>query len=126
MNKTFYWLKIKKDFFNSILIKKMRKSENGNAMAIVYLKMQLEAVENEGIIPFLGYGEDIVEEISLNIDEEISIVKNTLDFLAKYGMASLEETQLFLPETLKNTEKETDAAERMRRMRERREGDKNV
>lgn len=118
MNKTFYWLKLKKDFFNSLQIKKMRKSENGNAMAIVYLKMQLEAVETEGIITFLGFGENITEEIALNLDEEVSVVQDTLDFLIKYGMASIEDSQLLLPETLENTEKETDAAERMRRMRQ--------
>ena len=41
MSKRYYWLKLKDDFFSSIKIKKLRKTEDGNLLTIIYLKMQL-------------------------------------------------------------------------------------
>ena len=124
MSKTFYWLKLKQGYFASRAMKKMRKSPNGEVLTIIYLKLQLEAIASEGIIPFYGFEDDIASELSLIIDEEPEDIQSTLDFLLKHGMATLSDSQLCLPEVIENTGKETDAAERMRRFRARQSEEK--
>ena len=54
MSKRYYWLKLKDDFFSSIKIKKLRKTEDGNLLTIIYLKMQLLSVKNGGTLSFEG------------------------------------------------------------------------
>ena len=123
MSKTFYWLKLKQGYFATRAMKKMRKSDNGETMTIVYLKLQLEAIATEGIIPFYGFEENISEELALAIDEDAEDIQATLDFLLNHGMATISDSQLCLPEVIENTGKETDAAERMRRFRARQRGE---
>ena len=41
MAKKYYWLKLKKDFFNSKEMKKLRRIAGGDTYTVIYLKMQL-------------------------------------------------------------------------------------
>ena len=55
MSKRYYWLKLKDDFFSSIKIKKLRKTEDGNLLTIIYLKMQLLSVKTAVPCPLKGW-----------------------------------------------------------------------
>lgn len=45
-NKRYYWLKLKKDFFEQKMIKILRTFENGDRMITIFLKMELHSLEN--------------------------------------------------------------------------------
>ena len=82
VGKRYYWLKLKEDYFNSPKIKKLRKIAGGDTYTIIYLKMQLLSIKNEGIIQFEQIEPTFEEEIALKIDEDIDNVAITLAFIS--------------------------------------------
>lgn len=119
--KKYYWLKLKEDFFRQKEIKKLRRIAGGDTYTIIYLKLQLLSIKNEGIIEYEGTEEDIVEQLALEIDEDIDNIKVTFAFLQTNNLIEQINQNDYLlnrvPESIGN---ETDAAERMRKMRENR------
>ena len=97
MSKKYYWLKLKEDFFRQKEIKKLRKIAGGDTYTIIYLKMQLLSLQNEGILKYEGVEENIAEQIALEIDEEVDNVQITLSFLmANKLIEEITKTDLFL------------------------------
>jgi predicted phage replisome organizer len=118
--KKYYWLKLKSDFFTSKRIKKLRRMAGGDTFTIIYLKMQLAAIKTEGVLEWTGVEDDFAAELALDLDESVENVQMTLAFLLANGLIETSDNQsFFLPYAVENTGSETDAAERMRRMRER-------
>lgn len=117
-DKKYYWLKLKDDIFSSRRIKKLRSMENGDTLFVIYLKLQLIAMKCEGLITYTGLEESFEEELALDLDEDVELVKSTLDFLLKYELAErISDTEILLPWALINTQSETADAERKRRER---------
>lgn len=118
MAKKYYWLKLRNDWFGDKRIKKLRSIEGGDTYTIIYLKMQLLSLKNEGKLFFEGVEDDFVSELALDLDEEVENVKITVSFLMKNGMLELNNTDEYLltevPETIGS---ETAGAERVRRFR---------
>ena len=115
-----HWLKLYDDFFGSLRIKKLRKLAGGDTFLIIYLKLQLIAMKFDGIIHYKGVESEFVDELALELDEDVDNVKVTLAYLLSCGLAETsDDTSLFFPYAVANTGSETQAAERMRRMRER-------
>ena len=54
MGKRYYWLKLPDDFFRQKPIKKLRKIAGGDTYTIIYLKMLLISLKNEGKLYFDG------------------------------------------------------------------------
>lgn len=118
--KKFYWLKLKADFFTSKRIKKLRRMAGGDTYTIIYLKMQLLAIKTEGVLQWTGVEDDFASELALDLDERTEDVQMTLAFLMANGLIETSDGEsYFLPWVVENTGSETDAAERMRKMRER-------
>ncbi len=118
-NKKYYWLKLKDDFFRGKEIKKLRKIAGGDTYTIIYLKLQLLSLKNEGKLFFDEIEETFYEELALELDEETENVKVTLIYLQKCGLLEeITETEFILPEAIKCIGKETQGAERVRRFRE--------
>lgn len=46
--KRYYWLKLKEDFFNDIRMKRLRKISAGSTYTIIYLKLLLLSLKDEG------------------------------------------------------------------------------
>lgn len=119
MAKRYYWLKLKEDFFDKKLIKKLRSIAGGDTYTIIYLKMQLKSIKNEGILKYEGIENSFEEELALDIDEDLENVKVTLAFLQKHNMIlQSSEEDFILKETLECIGSETDSAERVRKHRE--------
>ena len=118
MAKKYYWLKLRNDWFGDKRIKKLRSIAGGDTYTIIYLKMQLLSLKNEGKLFFEGVEDDFVSELALDLDEEVENVKITVIFLMKNGMLELNNTDEYLltevPETIGS---ETAGAERVRRFR---------
>lgn len=118
--KRYYWLKLKEDYFNSPKIKKLRKIAGGDTYTIIYLKMQLLSIKNNGIIEFEKIEPTFQEELALKLDEDVENVSVTLAFLQAQGLIDMNENNEFLLlEASNNIGSESESAERVRKFRER-------
>ena len=118
MAKKYVWLKLKDDFFQQRPIKKLRKIAGGDTYTIIYLKLQLLSLKDEGKLFYEGVEENFAEEMALALDEDPENVKVVLMFLEKNGLLeTVSENEFVLPETVDSIGSETAAAERMRKMR---------
>lgn len=119
MGKRYYWLKLPEDFFRQKTIKKLRKIAGGDTYTIIYLKMLLIAMKEDGNLYFEGVEDDFYEELSLELDEDSENVKVTVFFLIRQGLMELiDETEYRLTECEKMVGSESASAERVRRHRE--------
>lgn len=119
MGKRYYWLKLPDDFFRQKPIKKLRRIAGGDTYTIIYLKMLLVSLKNEGKLFFDGVEENFTEEIALELDEEEENVKVTVQFLIAQGLLQLiDESEYELTECFRMVGSESASAERMRRLRD--------
>lgn len=117
-NKRYYWLKLQSTYFNQLEQKKMKKQENGKEMQIVYLRMMLSSIDKGGYIYYQGVFDTLEEELAEEFNEDIEIIRKTLEYLQTNNMISINEnSDCFIPEVLECTGSEGYSAERMRRMR---------
>ena len=118
--KRFWWLKLWEGFFDQTVIKKLRRMAGGDTYTIIYLKMQLLSLRNEGIIPFENVEDTFDKELALKLDEATDDVQVTLLFLQKHNLIEIiNDGEYMLTEAVKNMDSECDSAARMRNMRER-------
>ena len=118
MAKKYVWLKLKDDFFQQRVIKKLRKIAGGDTYTIIYLKLQLLSLKDEGKLFYEGVEDDFIEEMALAIDEDADNVRITIMFLEKNGLLTTTSTDEYtLPQVIDCIGSETAAAERMRKMR---------
>lgn len=84
--KRFFWLKLKEDFFKQKEIKLLRKIAGGDTHTIIYLKILLLSLKNNGKVYFEGVTDNFFEEIALEIDEDIENVAICMKFLEQKGL----------------------------------------
>ena len=119
--KKFYWLKMPDDFFANPIIKKLRKIAGGDTYTIIYQKLLLMSVSGGGILKFEGLEDELSDELALKMDENTDNVRITLLFMQQHDLIwELENNDYLLPEAAKNLGSESDAAKRMRELREQR------
>lgn len=117
--KKYYWLKLKNDWFDSKIIKKLRKIAGGDTYTIIYLKMQLLSLKNEGKLYYEGIEESFVEELALDLNENSDDVKMTVAFLTSNGLLeTLESDEFLLNEVPIAICSESESATRVRRHRQ--------
>lgn len=118
-NKRYYWLKLKEGFFKEKEMKKLRKIAGGDTYTIIYLKILLLSLQNNGKVYFDRIEDDFAEEIALEIDEETDNVRFTLMFLEKCGLLSQEsEDTIYLESIEEMIGSETASTRRSRKHRE--------
>ena len=116
--KRYYWLKLKEDFFRQKEIKQLRKIAGGPVFTIIYLKMLLRCMSDNGRLYFEGVENDFASELALDIDESVEDVRMTLNFLQAKGIlvqCNVAEWEVLTAKEM--TGSECDSARRMRRMR---------
>lgn len=120
MAKRYYWLKLMENFFRQKEIKKLRKIAGGDTFTIIYQEMMLLSLQNEGKLYFDDFGEDIAEEIALELDEAVENVRMTISYLMAHGLMTVQEedNQYILEKVPIMVGSESASAERMRRFRE--------
>ena len=119
MAKRYYWLKLPDGFFRQKAIKKLRKIAGGDTYTIIYLKMLLVAMKQDGRLYFEGVEATFYDELALDLDEEVENVRVTVMFLIQQDLMQLiDETEYSLSECAKMTGSESTSAERMRRLRD--------
>ncbi len=98
-------------------MKKLRKVAGGDTYTIIYLKLQLLSINNEGIIEFEGTDEDIYHQLALDIDEEIDDIKMTLAFCDANDLIEYVNDDVFLNEVPALIGSETASTRRSRKHR---------
>ena len=62
MAKKLFWIKLNKDFFQDVKIKKIRSVAGGDTYTCIYLELLLLSLDDEGVIFFEGIEPSIEEE----------------------------------------------------------------
>jgi predicted phage replisome organizer len=118
MAKRYYWLKLKDDFFKQKEIKKLRKIAGGDTYTIIYLKLMLLSLENQGNLFFDKVEDNFHEELALQIDEDSDDVTITINYLKSKGLIDLIDSETMMlnhiPDLIGS---ESESAERVRKHR---------
>lgn len=118
-NKRYFWIQLTQDFFKSKEMKLLRKIAGGDTHTIIYLKMMLISLEDGGRIYYDGLADNLAEELSLVIDENIEDIKITLIFLESKGLLTKKsDRDYFLEQVPEMVGSETASARRVRKFRE--------
>ncbi|WP_375180561.1 phage replisome organizer N-terminal domain-containing protein [Enterococcus rotai] len=118
--KRYYWLQLKEDFFNQKEIKLLRRIAGGDTYTIIYLKMLLLSLRDEGKLFFEAIGDNFAEEVALSLDETPEDVAITISYLESKGLLEvIEQDEYFLNRVPELLGSESYSAERVRRHRER-------
>ena len=119
MAKRYYWLKLNRDFFDSMRMRKLRSIAGGAEYMIIYLKLLLYAIDKDGVLEYQGIENNISEELSLVIDEEPENIGLCINYLRTVGLAEIKSEAVFLPEAVEKVGSETASTQRVRDFRQR-------
>lgn len=115
--KRYYWLKLPTDFFEDRAIKRLKTIENGNTCIIIYLKMLLKSLDDEGKFYYEGIEKNIIEEIALDIDEKEEDVQATVNYLVEKRLIDYTENEVELVKIHELTGSESNSTKRVRKYR---------
>ena len=118
MAKRYYWLKLPKNFFEDKAIKRLRQIAGGDTYTIIYLKMLLKSMEDEGKLFYEGIEDTICDEIALDINESADDVQVTMNYLEKKGLLVVTDSEVELPRLTEMVGSESAVTERVRKHRE--------
>lgn len=118
MDKKYYWLKLKKDFFKRHDIKIIEDMDNGKDYILFYLKLLCESVDHEGNLRFsdtIPYNEKMLATIT---NTNVDIVRSALKVFTELNMLEiLEDKTIFMTECNRMLGSETYWAEQKRKQR---------
>lgn len=118
MAKRYYWLKLKDDFFTDKRIKKLRRIAGGDTYTIIYLKMMMKCMNNDGILEYEGIESSFADELALDLDEDADNVQITVNFLMQAGLLEeMGENHFLMTEVPELIGSETAGAQRVRDFR---------
>lgn len=118
MEKKYYWLKLKEDFFRQKSIKKLRKLAGGDTYTIIYLKMLLLAIKNDNKLYFEEIEDNFISELALDLDEDENNVKVILSYLRNQNLIEeITPNEYYLTECETMVGKECASAQRVRKHR---------
>ena len=113
--KRFYWLRLKKDFFQQHQIKVLKSLPNGRLYALIYLELLAESTSHDGELRYsqmLPY--DIIT-LSAVIDEDKDNVEKAIETLINLELVEiLEDGTIFMREIQRLIGSESGSAERQR------------
>ena len=117
--KRYYWLKLKKDFFQQHQLKVLKSLPNGRLYALIYLELLAESTSHNGELRYskmLPY--DIIT-LSAVIDEDKDNVEKAIETLINLELIEvLEDGTIYMREIQRLIGSETGSAERQRLHRE--------
>lgn len=85
-SRRYYWMRLKADFFESPEIRKLRKLAGGDTYTIIYLKMMLKTITNNGMFIYQGIEDTFEKEVALIIDEDENNVMMTINYLRNHNL----------------------------------------
>ncbi|OFT39387.1 phage replisome organizer N-terminal domain-containing protein [Aerococcus sp. HMSC06H08] len=119
-NRRYYWIKLKEEFFTDKRIKRLRRISGGDTYTIIYLKLLLLSLKDEGKLYYDGVESDFIKELALTIDETDDDVMVTVNYLINQGLLEVvtENDEYYLTEIPNLIGSETAWAEKKRRYRQ--------
>lgn len=118
VNKRFFWLKLKEDFFEDDTIQWIEEQKNGKEYTLFYLKMCLKSLKTDGsLIRFVG--ENVIpydmEFLAKITNTDIDTVVVAMELFKKIGLVAVYETgEIYINRIKEMAGSETDKAEAMR------------
>ena len=122
MDKRYYWLKLKRDFFKRHDIRIIESMPNGKDYILFYLKLLCESVDHDGNLRFsdqIPYSEAMLATIT---NTNVDIVRSAIKIFTELGMMEIfDDGTYFMNEVNKliGSAANNDNANRQRRFRER-------
>lgn len=92
----YFWVKLHHDFFDTLIIKKLRRKEKGDTLALLYQRVILLSLKHNGYICYEGMGDDITEEISIATGENIDDCRVLVNFLLDNGQATISDDKSYI------------------------------
>lgn len=92
----YFWIKLYYDFFDSLIIRKLRTKTKGDTLALLYQKVILLSLKHNGYICYEGVGDDITQEISMLTGENIDDCRVLIDLLVNDGQATLSDDKSYI------------------------------
>ncbi|MDI9540291.1 MAG: phage replisome organizer N-terminal domain-containing protein [Bacillota bacterium] len=118
-SKRYYWLKLKEDFFNDVRMKRLRKISGEETYTIIYLKLLLLSLKNDGTLYFQHVDETFTKELALVLDETEDDIGIALNYLLKVNLIETAvEDEYFMTEIPNLIGSETEWAKKKRVYRE--------
>lgn len=118
MPKKYYWFKMRADFFDSREIKRLQKIPGGDTYIVLYINLLSRSVKTEGCLHFDHVEDTFAEELALILDSNAEAVNFLLKFLYQYNLLTIDGDNYYFIEAISHIGTESDAAERMRRSRQ--------
>lgn len=121
VNKKYYWLKLKRDFFKRHDIRIVEELPNGKEYLLFYLKLLVESIDHEGALRFsdtVPYNEQMLSVIT---NTNIDIVRAAMKLFTELKMMEvLDDATIYMAEvsTMIGSAVDNDGANRVRRFRE--------
>lgn len=117
-SKRYYWLKLKKDFFQQHQIKVLKAMPNGRLYALIYLELLAESTSHNGELRYSQMLPYDLNTLASVIDEDVDNLKCAIDVLTKLELVEiLEDKTIYMKELNKMIGSETGSAKRKREYR---------
>lgn len=90
MEKKFYWLKLKRDFFKRHDVRIVEATENGKEILLFYIKLLLESIDHDGRLRFnsdVPYSDTMLSAL---FDTRLEVVQQALKVLSEFEMVEIE------------------------------------
>ena len=98
----------------------LRRLAGGDTFTVIYLKILLLSLKNDGRIYYDGVANSMVDEIALEIDEDIENTQVTFNYLQQKGMIMFNaDDEIEISNIASLVGSESDSARRVRKHRER-------
>ena len=119
----YYWLKLKTTFFKRHDIQYIESLPNGKEIVLFYIKLMVESIDHKGSLRFSEEVPYTEKMISVITNEDINFVHEAMKALEEVKMIVIDENQTIIitgVDKLIGSATDSDAANRMRRMRAKR------
>ncbi|WP_394405122.1 DnaD domain protein [Streptococcus sp. 20-1249] len=120
-NKTYYYMKINKDFFDDDTVKYLEEQEHGKDFIILYLKLCLKSLEDEGLlIRYVGTKLIPYDTVAIAkmTDTDIGIVEMAMKIFEEIELIEKKETgELFMSQIQEMIGTDTYEARKKRKQR---------
>lgn len=91
--KIYFWLRFDSHFFENLVIKKARRLPGGDTMVVIYQRLMLLSLPNNGVIYYEGELPTLTEELALRLGEIEEEIKMTIDFFRAAGLVQINDGQ---------------------------------
>ena len=117
--KRYYWLKLKKDFFQQHQIKVLKALPNGRLYALIYLELMAESTSHDGELRYSKLMPYDVVTLASVIDEDKDNLEKAIETLINLELVEIiDDGTIYMREIQKLIGSETPTAERQRKHRE--------